>query len=104
MTMDVLEAELDWDAVAALADDLEACAEILAVRGKGSATQHSEDAGTSALRAALAALRAGQLRGVRIDYRWNGTLWTDTLLAGPRGARVVRVQAPTHERGSRGSG
>jgi hypothetical protein len=91
--MDVYETELDWDALSALADDLEACAEVLAVRGKGIAMQHSENEGTSALRDALAALRAGRLHGVRIDYRWNGGLWTDTLLAGPRGARVVRAQA-----------
>jgi hypothetical protein len=46
------------------------------------------------LPAAFAALRAGEVRGVQVNYRYEQHEWTDTLLRTSAGFRLVRVQHP----------
>jgi hypothetical protein len=46
------------------------------------------------LPAAFAALRAGEVRGVQVNYRYEDYEWTDTLLRTTGGYRLVRVQHP----------
>jgi hypothetical protein len=46
------------------------------------------------LPAAFAALRAGEVRGVQVSYRYEDHEWTDTLLCTSGGYRLVRVQHP----------
>lgn len=44
------------------------------------------------LQTGRALLEGGQLLGLQIRYRFEGATWWDTLLVGPRGIRLVRIQ------------
>lgn len=44
------------------------------------------------LQTGRALLQGGQLHGLQIRYRFEGSTWWDTLLVGPRGIRMVRIQ------------
>lgn len=48
--------------------------------------------GVCQLGTAFAALRAGDIRGVQVNYRFENHEWTDTLLRSSDGYRLVRVQ------------
>jgi hypothetical protein len=40
-------------------------------------------------------LKAGEVRGVQLQYRYDGREWTDTLLRVPGGYRLVCMESPT---------
>ena len=39
-------------------------------------------------------LKAGDVRGVQLRYRYAGREWTDTVLRVPGGYRLVRMEVP----------
>lgn len=87
----VYEGQLDAQQLIALRDDLDDCAEIVHVqirgavtRGLGRRVQLSE---------AFEHVLAGDLHSVQVRYRYQGTLWCDTLLVTGGGVRLVRVRA-----------
>ncbi len=87
------EADLDDAGLRALFRDLAAATEIEDIRCKQAAEQHA-DAGRPTAEDALRGLLAGHVRGVQVRYRYDGQSWCDTVLATPRGYRVVRVASP----------
>lgn len=87
------EGMLDAPGLDALEADLLTHAQIHQVRCKG-APQANTGAQALPLSDALDALRAGTLFAVQVDYRFDATNWTDTILRTPTGARVVRCQLP----------
>lgn len=81
---------IDGPTLDALFADLEACAEILAVIPKAGPGYVSPR--TISLQAGRNQFAAGQLRGLQVRYRFQGTEWWDTLLPEADGARVTRIK------------
>lgn len=90
---DVHEGELDEATLDALVGDILRETRVLSVLTKGGAESLSEGA-TVALPDAVALLRAGRVRAVQVRYVFQGAHWTDTLLRGATGVRVVRIATP----------
>lgn len=90
----VHEAVLDGATLDALVADLQAHAELLDVMIKGAPSAYATFAPTE-LPAAVAALREGRVRALQLRYRHGGSEWRDTLVPGPSGVRLVRIQTPT---------
>lgn len=92
------QSELDPDTLEALFADLEACAEIHAVipkAGPGHVTPAS-----ITLAEGRALLTAGQLRGLQIRYRYQGSEWWDTLIAVGGAVRITRIEQTYGESGA----
>lgn len=85
------EAVLDPEVLDHLFADLEACTRVLEVRVKGAPDRYA-DRTTVDLRTARELLRAGAVRGAQVTYAYEGVEWTDTLLVGPGGVRLVRIR------------
>lgn len=83
---------LDEATLGALVDDITRETEVLGVQVKGAPEALSEGGG--ALAEAVVMLREGRVRAVQVRYRHRGVVWTDTLLRGPEGVRLVRVAMP----------
>ncbi|HRI06322.1 MAG TPA: hypothetical protein PKW35_00825 [Nannocystaceae bacterium] len=90
--MDLFESTLDDRGLSALVDDLRACAEVLGVREKGGAAQTSELSDGAGLAEAAERLRRGLLRGLQVEYTYQGRRWIDTILRGDGSFRVIRVR------------
>ena len=90
---DLHQGELSGEDLARLFHDLEHHAEIVSVRGKPSALEHSTPPPLS-LAEGLHALSNRTTTGLQIRYRWGGANWVDTILVTPVGWRVVRMQTP----------
>lgn len=90
------DAVVDATTLAQLEDDLQHQTQVHSVQVKHGATRLVRE-GVWQLPAAFAALRAGEVRGVQVNYRFENHEWTDTLLRTTEGYRLVRVQhlAPT---------
>lgn len=88
------EGMLDAERLAELFADLAEYAEITDVLLKGGAVQYAGEQAVT-LAEAHAQLAAGAVRGAQIRYRFDGRAWCDTLLHGPTGLRVVRMDV-TH--------
>ena len=71
--------------------DLAAAARVLGVREKGGPTTYAS-ASELTPDAALGRLLAGEARAVQVRYQFAGQEWTDTILSGPGGFRVVRCR------------
>ncbi|MCB9743910.1 MAG: hypothetical protein H6740_15025 [Alphaproteobacteria bacterium] len=93
---ELFQGHLDEDALDALMRDLSALAQVHEVRLKAGATQRADDRPMDLARA-LEALRGGQARAMQISYRYQGATWSDTLLKGGAGYRLVRMQHPAEE-------
>ena len=79
------EAVLGRDQVHELFADVEAHAtEVLLMQRRGAPTSQS-------LSVARSALLGGDLPRIQIRYRWQGSLWIDTLESRPDGYRLVRI-------------
>ena len=85
------DAVVDAATLAQLETDLQHRTEVHSVQVKHGATRLVGE-GAWQLPAAFAALRAGEVRGVQINYRYENHEWTDTLLRTSDGYRLVRVQ------------
>jgi hypothetical protein len=84
------EGRIDAGTLAQLFVDLDACAELIEVRLKGSANELATQ--TTGLREAQRLLADGAVRGVRLTYLFEGVVWQDTLLLSDDGdLRLVRV-------------
>lgn len=90
---ELVHAELDTATLDALERDLATLTTVLDVQVKGAAATYAAGTGT-ALAEALAALRAGAVRGVQVRYAYQQDVWWDTLLRTPAGVRLVRRRAP----------
>lgn len=90
---ELVQADLDAATLDALERDLAALTTVLDVQVKGAAATYAAGTGT-ALAEALAALRAGAVRGVQLRYAYQQEVWWDTLLRTPAGVRLVRMRAP----------
>jgi hypothetical protein len=87
------QAELDDPALDQLLADLAAAAEVHSVQAKGDARALAPTDPLT-LDAAGRRLKAGEVRGVQVRYRYDGRDWTDTLLRTPAGYRLTRIAAP----------
>ena len=93
MMPELTQGVLDEPTLQALLDDLTGLTEILEVLTKGGEFTRAQRVDED-LRQAVAALTAGRVRGVQVRYLWEGQQWLDTLLQGPEGVRLVRVNPP----------
>jgi hypothetical protein len=81
---------LGHDELAALFQDYRVCAAGLQIQlktGPGFVLPH----GAPSLDDAEAMLRAGNIRGLQVRYRFGEQSWCDTLMPLPSGARLVRI-------------
>ncbi len=85
------DAVLDEETLQQLFVDLSEVADTLEVRMKF-ANERPASEGSSSLAAAIAALSSRSVAGVQVHYRHDGVEWTDTLMPGPEGIRLVRIQ------------
>jgi hypothetical protein len=85
------DALLDEGTLAQLARDLEGFAQVEEVLLKGGPTARAGERSVP-LAEALEALRQGRVLGVQIRYRYQGTVWWDTLLRTAHGVRLVRIE------------
>jgi hypothetical protein len=76
--------------------DLGSAAEVISVRAKADPRRYAAD-GPLTLSDAHNSLKEGVARGVQIHYRYGGEEWTDTVLRGPGGYRLVRMKVPDRE-------
>ena len=91
---EVNEGRLDREALTALARDVEALCEVLAVIPKAGPRAHASPRQLG-LSEGMALFAAGELRGLQLRYRHEGQEWWDTLIAaGPDRYRLVRIAAP----------
>lgn len=93
---ELFQGHLDEDALDALVRDLSALAQVHEVRLKAGPTLRADERPMDLSRA-LAALRAGGARAMQVSYRYAGATWSDTLLKGPGGYRLVRMQHSSEE-------
>ena len=89
---ELCEAALDDATLDALVGDILREARVLAVLVKGGATTLA-GGGDVTLEAAVGLLREGRARAVQVRYEHRGQVWTDTLLRGAAGLRLVRIGA-----------
>lgn len=86
------EALLDRDAVAELLRDIGWLGQLLEIRSKGGPTCHA-DAAPLDLETARRMLLEREVSAIQVVYRYLGKEWIDTLMNGPSGVRLVRMQA-----------
>jgi len=85
------EGMIDSATLRQLAADLEAGAEVLVVREKGTSGAHSAPK-VVLLPDAVDRLLTGAIQAAQIHYRFAGQEWTDTIMAMKDGYRVVRCR------------
>lgn len=95
----VQTAELDAEMLEAVLRDIEQCTELLEAVFKGAPGQRATapmrvTENVQAMRKIRFALHAGGAAGVQLRYRHDGAEWWDTLMRGPNGFRLVRMQLP----------
>ena len=83
---------LDSATLDQLVVDIETCTEVLEVIPKFGADSYVGEDEVIDLRKAISMLGEGQLRGVQIRYKYDGSQWWDTLMGTPQGVRLVRIQ------------
>lgn len=84
------EGQLDAVALAELFADYVSCAEVLEVMEKGAATARAA-AHCGGVGALLAGLLEGRVRAAQVRYRYQGEVWSDTIVRAAAGYRVVRA-------------
>lgn len=85
-------ADLDEATVRALFTDVELLGESVSVTLKHAAESYVRE-GATPLGEALGALLAGHALGVQLRYEHQGKGYLDTVMRGPEGYRIVRVQS-----------
>lgn len=73
--------------------DLESAAEVLSIQAKADPRKYAA-AEPLTPAAARDQLKAGDVRALQIQYRYDGREWTDTVLRLPGGYRLVRMEVP----------
>lgn len=87
----MVEGAMDAAMLGQLFRDLAESATVLSIREKrGPSTSPSD--GSLSLDAIREQLLSGETRAAQIRYRFSEFEWTDTILAGPAGFRVVRCR------------
>ena len=90
---ELIQSHIGESGLQAWLDELASLAQVFEVLTKGGECVHSEKAPLT-LADAVAALRAGQTRGVQVRYLLLEVEWLDTLLCAPAGGyRLVRLKA-----------
>jgi hypothetical protein len=87
------DALLDGACLLALFRDLSGLVEIDEILLKDGPQSRAVEQPLS-LEEARAALEQGRAMGVQIRYRYQGSLWWDTLMRTPHGIRLVRIRPP----------
>ena len=93
------EATLSVEQVNSLFDDIEKLTTdvLLMQRANGAQRASTVKLDTaSQLALAKAALLSGKMQNVQVRYRWQNSLWIDTLTAQTTGYRLVRIAHPGH--------
>ncbi len=85
------EAELDWDEVHQLIDDIRNLTDEITLMRSAEKTASRAHAREQLL-AAAAALQSGQVNRIQIRYRWDGAQWIDTLERRGESFRLVRIR------------
>ena len=88
---EIHQSSLDDEALQGWLEDLTSTTEIVKVMTKGGEAAMAER--TPTLEEALEALKASQVRGVQIRYLRGQQEFLDTLMRGPGGIRLVRIEA-----------
>ncbi|PQJ29299.1 hypothetical protein BSZ32_12900 [Rubritalea profundi] len=83
---------LDSETLDQLVVDIETCTELLEVIPKFGADSYVKEGEVIDLRTAISMLTRGDLRGVQVRYKHEGSQWWDTLMATHQGVRLVRIQ------------
>lgn len=90
---DLGDAVVETNIVNQLFADIGACTKVDQVRVRGQAFTHVVPHNIP-LADAAAMLLGGQVSGVQILYRWEGSVWCDTVMrVEPGRFRVVRIQS-----------
>lgn len=84
------EGALDDATLDALVGDILRETKVLAVMVKGAAMTLAAG-GDVTLSDAVAMLRQGHVRAVQVRYDHRGQTWSDTLIRGAQGVRIVRM-------------
>lgn len=79
--------------------DVELATELLGVTVKGAPRERTGDVAVPLAEARERLLR-GEVRGIQLRYRYQGSQWWDTVLRAPSGFRLVRIR---HDFGPPGS-
>jgi ferredoxin-type protein NapG len=85
------ESTLDTEQLNRLFDDLRDHARVLEIRIKGG-PRSNVDASAVTLEQARDVIASRSARGVQVRYLYESTAWLDTLMIGPEGVRLVRVE------------
>lgn len=93
------QVELDEESYDALLRDLGALDGALEVSVKMAPEAFVPEGASWTLAHAREALEAGDARAIQIRYVHEATVWVDTILRGPGGFRLVRMQAHTQPGG-----
>lgn len=92
---DVQRSLLDERTLAELGQQLVGASRVIGVRLKGAPTTYTPPgAGPISVPEALDLLRQRSVRGVQIDYVFEGVEWCDTLIRRADGYQLVRMAAP----------
>ena len=91
---DLQQSTLDPETLAQLFTDLATCTEILEVIPKAMAQGYVPESSEIGLEEGQKMLLSGNVRGLQIRYRYQGSQWWDTLLPDVQhsGFRIVRIQ------------
>jgi hypothetical protein len=87
----MVDGVMDEPMLRQLFKDLASAATVLSVREKRGPTVGQSPEALS-LETVESQLLAGTMRAVQIRYRYSDFEWTDTILSGPGGFRVVRCR------------
>lgn len=87
------QADLDPAALDQLFADLAAEAEVLSILGKGGPRNYASSEPLT-LAAAYDRLTSGEITGVQLRYRFDGSEWADTLLWTGSKYRLIRCRVP----------
>ncbi len=88
----VLSGHLSHEELDQLGADLAAWATLLDARVDSKEQSHAGAIGCVSLEEALRLLRSGAARRARIQYRYLGDIWCDTVSAAGAGFRLVRLR------------
>ncbi len=86
------QAELDATTVEQLFTDIAQCAQVVEVRHKYGSRRRVGAPSHATLEEACKLLLQHQVRGVQIQYLYDGGVWCDTLLRSDGGFRLTRIR------------
>ncbi|MFT4547208.1 MAG: hypothetical protein ACI9UA_001722 [Pseudoalteromonas tetraodonis] len=89
---ELTESVLDAGQIENLFRDIGALTQVVEIIPKHGRRDYVDDTASLDLEAAQERLLDGSFRGLQIRYRYDGSLWWDTLIGHPEGFRIVRIR------------